>query len=181
MKSDIKICTKCNEERSKSLFYKREKAKDGLVSVCKICSCATGKKYREANKKSISEKNKKWYETNKEYRIEKAKRWNLENKDKFLNNVKKYMKNNKGKANFWCRSRQIKKLLATPFWADTTKIKQIYIDCALISEMTGVIHHVDHILPLRGKDISGLHVEYNLQILPAHFNQVKSNKLIETL
>lgn len=57
----------------------------------------------------------------------------------------------------------------TPKWADLSLIKEIYKNCP-----EGM--HVDHIVPLQGKLVSGLHVEYNLQYLTAEANIKKSNK-----
>ena len=65
--------------------------------------------------------------------------------------------------------------LATPPWADMEKIQAIYIHARVLG-MT-----VDHIIPLRGKNVSGLHVENNLQILPFHENRRKSNKLLDDI
>ena len=69
------------------------------------------------------------------------------------------------------------RITQTPRWADDAKISAIYQRCARISAETGVIHHVDHIFPLRGKLVSGLHVDANLQILPASENRRKGNRL----
>lgn len=57
----------------------------------------------------------------------------------------------------------------TPPWADLKKIKEIYDNCP-----EG--YHVDHIVPLNGKLVSGLHIETNLQYLPAIENIKKGNK-----
>lgn len=61
------------------------------------------------------------------------------------------------------------KLNRTPSWANLEKIKEFYLNCP-----KG--YHVDHIIPLQGETISGLHVENNLQYLPASENLSKGNK-----
>lgn len=65
---------------------------------------------------------------------------------------------------------------ATPVWASRSAIADVYADCARITEETGVVHHVDHIVPLQGALVCGLHVAWNLQIIPATENLSKSNK-----
>lgn len=77
---------------------------------------------------------------------------------------------------FLTAKRRATKKNATPFWADLEAIRQIYLECQKVSEETGIKHEVDHIIPLQGKNVSGLHVHYNLQILPAEQNRQKSNK-----
>lgn len=63
-----------------------------------------------------------------------------------------------------------------PTWADNKAIKAIYKQCAEITSHTGIVHHVDHYYPLRGKTVSGLHVHTNLQILTREQNMSKFNK-----
>lgn len=65
---------------------------------------------------------------------------------------------------------------AIPSWANQEQIKRIYAACAKITEQTGIEHHVDHIIPLQGENVCGLHVENNLAIIPAKMNLQKSNK-----
>ena len=64
----------------------------------------------------------------------------------------------------------------TPKWADKRKIKAIYKRCREISNETSTMHHVDHIVPIKGKFVSGLHVHENLQIISKTDNLNKSNK-----
>ena len=62
-----------------------------------------------------------------------------------------------------------KKSLRVPPWVDNQKINEFYANCP-----EGF--HVDHIIPLRGKLVSGLHVHYNLQYLPKRENILKGNR-----
>jgi len=78
----------------------------------------------------------------------------------------------------WSARYRATKLNATPAWADLEKIQQIYTLCKQISEATGVLHHVDHIVPLQGKQVCGLHVESNLRIISATENISKSNNFL---
>ena len=60
-------------------------------------------------------------------------------------------------------------------WANLEAIKAIYRKAIDLTRSTGVAHHVDHIYPLAGKLVSGLHVENNLQVLTATENMSKHN------
>jgi hypothetical protein len=61
---------------------------------------------------------------------------------------------------------------ATPEWADMSKIKAIYAEAEAMPEVV----HIDHIVPLNGKTVSGLHNEFNLQVLPWRENIQKGNR-----
>jgi hypothetical protein len=79
--------------------------------------------------------------------------------------------------NDWRKTRfnhNIKQKL-TPSWANKDKIKQIYNEAKLMTEKTGIKHHVDHVIPLRSYYVCGLHVENNLKIVTAKDNIQKSN------
>jgi len=70
------------------------------------------------------------------------------------------------------RQTRIKK--ATPVWADLDAIKQFYIEAQRLTKETGIQHEVDHVIPIKGKFVSGLHVPANLQILTEKQNQTKN-------
>jgi 5-methylcytosine-specific restriction endonuclease McrA len=91
--------------------------------------------------------------------------------------VKAYSKRdrrkNRQRHNAYARKRQIMKLNRVPVWADLNAIVTFYANCPPGME-------VDHIIPLQGKNVSGLHILENLQYLTPEANRKKSNKLILT-
>lgn len=67
-------------------------------------------------------------------------------------------------------------LQARPPWAQASWYVPIYEECARKTMETGIVHHVDHIVPLQGRLVSGLDVPWNLQVLTQAENCSKSNK-----
>ncbi|MDH4602416.1 MULTISPECIES: HNH endonuclease signature motif containing protein [Pseudomonas syringae group] len=68
---------------------------------------------------------------------------------------------------------------ATPLWADLAAIKAFYKDAKRLSIETGVLHEVDHIVPIQGEKVCGLHVENNLQILTKTDNVKKHSRFTD--
>lgn len=84
---------------------------------------------------------------------------------------------NRGKKAFMVARRRSWIKRATPPWLTPDQaraIRQFYVDAAALSKGRG-IWHVDHIVPLRGDKVCGLHVPWNLQVLRAVDNRRKRN------
>lgn len=71
------------------------------------------------------------------------------------------------------------RLCRTAAWADKKKIAAFYRLAAHLTHKTGIPHEVDHIIPLQGRDVCGLHVETNLRVIPRKENRRKWNHFDE--
>ena len=171
----MQTCTKCLISFPKTQFYKK---KDSLTSHCKSCI----KKARKANPEKIKAINKAFYQANKERVLAEKKAYREANREKARACSKKWQKANKGKANAYRAKRRAKKLKATPKWLtpnDWKWIEWYYTQARQLTELTGIKHEVDHIHPLQGETVSGLHVPWNLQVITRAENSSKGNRLTE--
>jgi len=88
-----------------------------------------------------------------------------------------YRKENKAHLNALKAAYKANKKGATPHWVDHKTIAKRYDECKRLNDEAGYIkYHVDHIVPIRGKKVCGLHVPWNLQVITAKENMQKSNK-----
>jgi integrase len=71
---------------------------------------------------------------------------------------------------------RVLRLLRQVAWADELAIKEMYKLAAWLGVKTGIPHEVDHVIPLIGKTVSGLHVENNLKVITRDENRKKSNR-----
>lgn len=127
------------------------------------------REYREKNKGAARVRDSNHYQANKDSIRLRASVW---------------AKANRGKSNAIKKAYKLAKTRACPQWVrhnDELRraIDEIYENAAERTVNTGVVHHVDHIVPLRGKMVSGLHVPWNLQVLSGSENCSKSNKFAE--
>lgn len=150
----IKTCKKC-----KSLF-------DGIR--CKKCAKeymrSYNKLYRAKNIDRIKENDKNWQKLNPEKVNSRSKNWRLSHPDR--HNAKE-------------ARRRASKILRVPSWltkSDWIEINWAYKMAQDKSKESGLLYEVDHIIPLRGENISGLHCPQNLQIITKSENCSKSNK-----
>jgi hypothetical protein len=157
--------------------------------ICVECMRAETKKYREKRKKYFQEYNQsepgqaskqRYYAKNKEIVIQKAKARAAESKRKYR---KAWKEANPEEVRAFTNDRRRRHKNATPKWLSKeqkTKIRKIYKEAAVLCAEVPKSYAVDHIVPLMGKEVCGLHVPWNLQILTAEENFKKNNKLLDT-
>jgi hypothetical protein len=132
--------------------------------------------YWVSNSARINTRKKVWRDKNREHVREKGRASMRANPGKFAEWRKAWIAANPERWAAICTARNMRrhasKLNATPTWLtreDHDEILRVY------SAARELGHHVDHVVPLRGKNVSGLHVPWNLQTLPATANIKKSN------
>ncbi len=104
--------------------------------------------------------------------------WSARNPDKVKAYAKKTKTLNSGRVLAHTVKRRLAKIKRTPVWLtadDHWMIEQAYELAAVRTKMFGFAWHVDHIVPLQGKLVSGLHAPNNLRVIPGAENIRKSN------
>lgn len=190
----MKICKTCKSEKSLIDFGKSKRHKDGLLSSCKECTRKKRSDYFKKNPEAFSKKRnreKQWKLDNPERVKINDQKYRNKNKEAIDKRHRNYVKNNpdkikKAKKHYEIRNPEVRaeiktrrraaERLCVPEWSEKEKIRVIYQKAKWLSELTGLTYHVDHIIPIQGKDVCGLHVWSNLQILEASINCSKQDK-----
>ena len=120
----------------------------------------------------LSENYKKWYSTG-------YSEYCSKNKNKIRKNASSWLQKNKDKANAKTAMRRALKIQRTPKWLDKEDqwlINEAYSLAQLRTNLFKTLWTVDHIVPLNGETVSGLHVPWNLQVIPSNLNYSKAAK-----
>lgn len=118
---------------------------------------------------------KQWRLTPK--RQEYERQWREQNLEREKQRLRLWAQENKARCREKNAERRARKGHATPAWADLAAIAEIYAECARVSAETGIPHEVDHIIPLKGETVCGLHVHQNLRIVTRTVNRRKCHRL----
>jgi hypothetical protein len=182
-------------------YFTGEPCKNGHVAYrdtqsgsCRVCRnekkrekreslrIAEGRKARyrpkddEDRRRHLTRYKSEWFNKNKERNLKRINEWREKNKEKVSEARKRYRERHPVEERLNVVKRRASKMSRTPKWADQDLIKFFYATRAYMSAETGSQWHVDHIVPLRGKTVSGLHNHFNLRVVPAESNMKKGNR-----
>jgi hypothetical protein len=174
-----KICNTCKELKDYELFDKHPGHSTGRKSQCKACKSLRNKARYQANRDEILAQVKAWRKANPDKVKAISKDWYEANKDRHKANTKGWKKTNSGVAASHTAKRRNAKIQRTPPWLSKeqyAEIEKYYAEAMRLTQTLGELYTVDHIIPLQGKTVSGLHVPWNLQVMKGSENFQKNNK-----
>jgi hypothetical protein len=156
------------EERKAYLALWRENNRDKTR--------AAQQRYYEKNKEICNARTRESQSKKPEYYAQKSMEWAKENRERPLQNRRNHYARNSAKDIERVRRRQKKIRHGEMFMnqAEQAEVQGMYDFCRIFKGF-----EVDHIIPLNGKTVSGLHVLGNLQVLPITVNRSKGNKYKE--
>jgi len=177
----MKQCACCKEIKPFTQFCKNAKKKDGYHYYCKICHSASNKKWRDENLEQARATSAEYRKANREKCHAASKAWEKANPEKVKAWRARYNKENTGYLQDKCVKHRLGKKNRTPAWlteSDWLHIKCKYQVAAMYNREGLDKWEVDHIIPLFGKNVSGLHVPSNLRIIRSIDNKRKANKYV---
>lgn len=186
-KECVKEYKQANKERIAAYMHEyRETHKDNHAEYRKVNKeyiASQQQKYWQEycknNKEQIAVQQRKHRQANKERLAIEQREYRQANKEQIAAYMKEYQKDNKDIINAITSRRRAAKLQAMPQWLtqqDHDEIREFYKIAQWMTIAFDELFHVDHIVPLQGKNVCGLHVPWNLQVLFARDNISKSNK-----
>lgn len=162
--------------------YREQRKRDAASET----TIATRRRWYEANSSKHRQTVKKWLaiEENRLRVLEHQRKWKAANKEKVSAVLKSWRARNPEAVGDLKAKRRAAQMQRMPAWLDKFQraaIRAIYAESRKLSESTGVRHTVDHMCPLQGDSVSGLHVPWNLRVVTRADNAKKHNNLVEAL
>lgn len=147
---------------------------------CVVCADYKARSWAKQNPERVKKIASSWNERNRVSEAHRARCWRKDNPATYKQSVQTWRTKNAGYYRAYmlrmATNRRVAKIQREPVWADKARIQAYYDVCAFFNDVNGYTkYHVDHIIPLQGKLVSGLHTHNNLQVILASVNRAKGN------
>jgi hypothetical protein len=173
--TNLRKCKTCGVEKSLEEFYRKPNGKFGRTAHCKTCS-----------KPAVAHQNAKRYTESREEVLAANRAWRGRNAESCNQYARDWRKNNPSQRSVQQAKRRASKLQAVPAWTKGDEFNdlfllEVYSLARQRSELTNLLWHVDHKVPLKSNAVCGLHYFANLDVVPATVNVRKNNKVWEDM
>ena len=187
----MKLCKKCGTTKPLSQFSPNKKSRDKLDYRCKECNRAAYDLWRKNNPEKMLAATLAWQAANPNrvkaaqaahrlanptYTATRNREWRERNPGRSSENSSRWARENKSKKAAIASKYRASKMRAIPKWSDPMKVQEFYDLAKELSDEHGETYEVDHIVPLQGKTVCGLHCESNLRVLHHKLNAGKGNR-----
>lgn len=140
----------------------------------------TSQAWKRRNPEKNREFNLAWHEKHPEVRAKARAKWLAANAEKAKEQNRRWFRDNPDAARAKSAKRRAAELRRTPPWLTDDEhwvMREAYDLAVQRTRLTGIPWDVDHIIPLQAKTVSGLHVPWNLRVIPAAENRSKGNRI----
>jgi hypothetical protein len=179
-----KLCNICMELKSIKSFAKSKTNRDGYHNQCKKCMGKYFYEYYRKNKEKKYRYDRLRYIQKRGEILEKDRQKYLENREYYLTKQSEWAKSNPHIVRCQSSQKRARRKNAAPPWlneAHKREIELMHLLAKALERDTGKRYHVDHIIPLKHKNMCGLHVPWNLRVIPEGENMKKNNKFLPEL
>jgi hypothetical protein len=156
-------------------FSNNKSKRDGKASNCKACQYAANDAWVAKRPELAKLSTKMWINSNRERFAEKTKAWRDQRRSALSQYSVEYARKNKARTNARNARRRAAQTLASLNALDNVDV-QMWYEVAEVLSRSGVKFQVDHVIPLVNTSVCGLHVSWNMTVIPAWENARKGNR-----
>lgn len=174
----MKTCFRCKISKPYECFSRHRRYSDGRRGTCKPCDKLAQSSYNitkpDPEKERIRDRAR--YGREKERRRAAVATYKARHPERVKEKDRRRRINNRDALNAYTAKHKADKLRARPPWANLKAIRDFYREAVRLTQETGVLYSVDHIIPLRSKIVCGLHIPANLRCITHSENSAKQNR-----